>query len=67
MGALAVRCHCPKYGHYHEKMERAPTDIDFASYSKFKDELTKFLQGIGYTTDQLQMSYPSYAEGNRYI
>jgi len=67
MGALAVRYHCPKYGHYHEKMDRVPTDIDFASYSKFKENLTKFLQGLGYTTDALQMSYPSYAEGNRYI
>jgi hypothetical protein len=67
MGALAVSLHCPKYGHFHEKMERAPTDIDFASYSEFKSKLTTFLQSLGYKTDVRMMSFPAYAEGKRYI
>jgi hypothetical protein len=67
MGALAVSYHCPKYSHFHEKMERTPTDIDFASHSKFKGKLTAYLQGLGYTTDTRMMSLPSYAEGKRYI
>jgi hypothetical protein len=67
MGALAVSYHCPQYRHYHEKMERTPTDIDFASYSKFKTKLTAYLQDLGYKTDSMMMSYPSYAEGKRYI
>jgi hypothetical protein len=67
MGALAVSLHCPKYGHFHEKMERTPTDIDFASYSEFKSKLTNFLQGLGYKTDVRMMSFPAYAEGKRYI
>ncbi len=67
MGALAVSYHCPKFSHYHEKMERTPTDMDFASYSKFKGELTEYLQTLGYNTDAMMMSYPSYAEGKRYM
>jgi len=67
MGALAVNYHCPKYAHLHERMDRAPTDIDFASYSKFKTKLTTFLQRLGYATDTRMMSFPSYAEGKRYI
>ncbi len=67
MGALAVSYHCPQYGHIHERMERTPTDIDFASYSKFKSKLTTFLQSLGYMTDTRMMSFPSYAEGKRYI
>jgi len=67
MGALAVSYHCPKYAHFHEKMNRTPTDIDFASYSNFKEKLTGFLQRLGYKTDTMLMSLPSYAEGKRYI
>jgi hypothetical protein len=67
MGALAVSYHCPKYRYLHEKMDRVPTDIDFASYSKHKDKLTKFLEELGYKTDTLSMSFPSYAEGRRRI
>jgi hypothetical protein len=67
MGALAVSYHCPKYRHYHEAMDRTPTDIDFASYSKFKNKLTEYLQTLGYKTDSMMMSYPSYAEGKRYM
>ncbi len=67
MGALAVSYHCPKYRHYHEKMDRTPTDIDFASYSKLKNKLTEFLQTLGYKTDPMMMSLPTYAEGKRYI
>ena len=44
MGALAVSYHCPKYRHLHEKMDRVPTDIDFASISKQKEKLTGFLE-----------------------
>ena len=67
MGALAVSHHCPKYRHLHEKMDRTPTDIDFASYSKHKTKLTKFLEELGYKTDTLGMNFPSYAEGKRCI
>jgi len=67
MGALAVNYHCPKYAHYHEKADRTPTDIDFASRSKFKGKLTTFLQGLGYKIDPMMMSLPSYAEGKRHI
>jgi hypothetical protein len=67
MGALAVNYHCPTFRHYHEKMDRTPTDIDFASYSKYKSKLSEYLQTLGYQTDSMMMSYPSYAEGKRYM
>jgi hypothetical protein len=67
MGALAVNQHCPKYRHLHEKMDRVPTDIDFASLSKHKEKLTSFLGGLGYTVDAQLMNYPTYAEGKRYM
>jgi hypothetical protein len=67
MGALAVSYHCPKFRHYHEKMDRTPTDIDFASHSKHRSKLTEFLGTLGYKTDTLSMNYPSYAEGKRCI
>ena len=67
MGALAVSHHCPKYRHLHEKMDRVPTDIDFASLSKHKEKLTAFLGGLGYKVDPQLMSFPTYAEGKRYM
>jgi len=67
MGALAVSHHCPKYRHLHEKMDRVPTDIDFASISKQKEQLTSFLKNLGYNVNQQMMSFPSYAEGKRYM
>ena len=67
MGALAVNIHCPVYGNMLEKMERVPTDIDFASYARFKDKLANFLPALGYTTDTRLMRFPSYAEGNRQV
>jgi len=67
MGALAVSYHCPGYRHLHEKMDRTPTDIDFASHSKHRSKLTKFLEELGYKTDPLSMNFPSYAEGKRCI
>lgn len=67
MGALAVSHHCPKYRHLHEKMDRVPTDIDFASLSKHKEKLTTFLGGLGYKVDLQLMNYPTYAEGKRYM
>jgi hypothetical protein len=67
MGALAVYIHCPKYRHLLGKMQRVPTDIDVAAYSKDKSLLTKFLKELGYKTDERLMSFPAYAEGNRYV
>ncbi len=67
MGALAVNIHCPTYGNLLEKMEGVPTDIDFASYTRFKDKLTRLLPMLGYTTDIRLMRFPSYAEGNRHV
>ena len=67
MGALAVSYHCPKYRYLHEKMDRTPTDIDFASLAKNKEKLTAYLKGLGYNVDQQLMNYPTYAEGKRYM
>jgi len=67
MGALAVSVHCPKYSRYHEQMDRVPTDIDFAALSNQKQKLTDFLENLGYRTNPILMSLPSYAEGKRFV
>jgi len=48
MGACAVRLHCPKYEYLHRKMGRELSDIDFFSYSRFKSDMKKFFEDIGY-------------------
>lgn len=63
MGSLAVRVHCPKYGYLHEEMKRVPTDIDMATYSKFKDNLKEFLPGLGYNPDPRMQTIPYLFRG----
>lgn len=67
MGAVAVRIHCPKHAILYDSIDRPPTDIDLASYLKFKDRLPKFLQAKGYTTDVRLMNFPIFADANRQI
>ena len=49
MGAVAVRIHCERYGHLLETMKRELSDIDFMSYSKFRNVLPDFFKEMGYT------------------
>jgi hypothetical protein len=50
MAGCGVRIHCPEHTQLHlEKMQRKIMDIDFVTLSKFKKDLEKSLEGLGYT------------------
>lgn len=49
LGAVAVRYHCPKFGHLYQEMKRVFTDLDFMTYGKFRPGMKKFFVEMGYT------------------
>jgi hypothetical protein len=51
IGALAFNMHCPKYGYLQEMLGRAYTDIDFASYTKHGEGISKLFANLGYEED----------------
>lgn len=51
IGALAFNMHCPKYGYLQEMLGRTYTDIDFASYSKYSESISKLFVDLGYEED----------------
>lgn len=51
LGAIAFQFHCPKFSYLSAKLERVLTDIDFAGYSKEKEEATKMMKEFGYEDD----------------
>ena len=57
LGSIAIRIHCPQYGHFLEKMGRVLSDIDFVASSN-QGELADFLESAGYKRDKA-----SYAVG----
>ena len=48
IGALAFYHQCPGHRELYEKMQRAPTDIDFVGYSKHRKEIQSVLESRGY-------------------
>jgi Icc-related predicted phosphoesterase len=61
MGAIAVKIHCPKYVHLYKEMNRALTDIDYATYGKFRPEVGKFFAGLGYVPNEQVIAF--YGKG----
>ena len=51
LGATAVKLHSPKFAYLYEDMQRALTDLDLISYSRFRPLLKDFLKSLGYTAD----------------
>ena len=52
VGALAFRTHCPQYGYLQDKLGRVFTDIDFASYPRFTQDIRRILTELGYKEDK---------------
>lgn len=52
MGAIAVRIHCPNSRQLFIDMERVLSDIDFAAYSKQRNDVIKYLAESGYMLDK---------------
>jgi len=53
LGALAFRMHCPKFGYMQDKLGRAFSDIDFASYGNQSSKINKLFLLLGYQEDFL--------------
>jgi hypothetical protein len=61
MGACAIEAHCQKYRHlWSDKLRRELTDIDLASYLRFRPDVKKLLEDFGYTTKKMLMVDESY-------
>jgi hypothetical protein len=56
MGAIAYRLHCEKFLYLYSELKREPTDIDFASYSKYRSDITKLITEHGFVPDERFMS-----------
>jgi hypothetical protein len=63
LGSIAYRIHCPTNLELFEKMERALTDIDFASEKAQAQPVRQLLADLGYTEDR---TVGMVSEGSRY-
>jgi hypothetical protein len=52
IGALAFRTHCPEFSYIQEALGREFTDIDFASYPSFNQDISRLLAELGYEEDK---------------
>ena len=57
LGATAIMVHCPKYGYLFKSFGRSLTDLDFATYSKFRGKLEKFFVNLGYRITVLDLGF----------
>jgi hypothetical protein len=53
LGATAFVLRCPKYAHWHDSFERVLTDIDFVTYTKYRDKVDQILASRGYESPRL--------------
>ncbi|MEM2356897.1 MAG: hypothetical protein QXN81_03755 [Candidatus Bathyarchaeia archaeon] len=69
IGAVASRIHCPNYGYIQDKLGRAFSDIDYVSYSRFKEDIKKLFVELGYTYDEIMAKVFAVEFGhvNRFI
>ncbi len=53
MGACAIKMHCREHKSLFEEMKRTLTDLDFMTYSKYSQYLTKFFKSLGYQPNEI--------------
>ncbi|MBS7645712.1 hypothetical protein KEJ44_06735 [Candidatus Bathyarchaeota archaeon] len=53
IGAVAIRIHCPNFGHLQDALGRAFSDIDFVSYSRFGEDIKEIMKNLGYVYDEV--------------
>jgi len=56
-GGLVVRCHCKKYLHLYDAMKRKVNDLDFITYSQYRERLKPFFIEMGYKPDERFLAY----------
>jgi hypothetical protein len=52
IGALAFRTHCPQFGYIQDALGREFTDIDFASYPRYNQDISRLLAELEYEEDK---------------
>jgi hypothetical protein len=52
LGSLAYRIHCSRFGYIQDELGRKFSDIDFASYSRFRVDVRKLYANNGWVEDQ---------------
>jgi Icc-related predicted phosphoesterase len=57
MGAIAVKLHCPKYEHLYKQMERTLTDIDYATYGRYRKAMGEFFRNLGYVPNEQVIAF----------
>jgi hypothetical protein len=51
LGALAFNIHCPKFSYIQQALGRSFSDLDFASYRKYRGKISKLFSDLGYQED----------------
>ena len=51
MGACAIRIHCPNSHQILDHLQRAITDVDFMSYSKFEEKIEQMFKDLSYRSE----------------
>ncbi|MEM4474644.1 MAG: hypothetical protein QXY75_06680 [Candidatus Bathyarchaeia archaeon] len=68
MGACAVEAHCPKFKHWwRNELKRELTDIDIATYGKFRSQVKDLLDELGYKPKKMLMMDETYRWRDIYI
>lgn len=70
MGACAIRLHCPNSLHILDSLNRAITDVDFMSYSKFEGKLNDLFKELEYRSESEAMKFYAHMYGqvrSRYV
>ena len=57
LGSVAVKLHCPRFAHLYESANRALTDIDFMTYSRFNPKMRDLFKDLGYEANESVMRY----------
>jgi len=57
LGAVAIRVHCPRFGHLYENIDRPITDLDVIALGRHNVTIQDFMAERGYEPDPVVMRY----------
>lgn len=53
IGAVAINIHCPNFNKIQKLLGRELSDVDFVSYSRFRDKIAPLFKNLGYKYEEL--------------
>jgi len=53
MGAVAINIHCPTFNRIQKLLGRELSDVDFVSYSRYRDGIVSLFKDLGYKYEEL--------------